>query len=279
MLQTVMTPKRPPAERRLIAPTSGSTAPVRFPAADRVPPPYVDERLVTPETREERVRGRELHALPANPEHGDRHAELDRVIGNYTPAGYTVSTDLLTRAGPGSDFATDTCIRRSGINPRTGYRHLEEVAFEVVNTQSLANMIERAQQLTTCGVRRIFAIFVNEGELREWSPQEGRFITLELDDTIEDPTLVRPLPVRALLDATEADKAVGQALKAKGNPVIAEVRAEGLAEGRLETIELLCTLIHIPLGPDERAHMATLDADALLDLRAYLEIQHRWPGA
>jgi len=46
------------------------------------------------------------------------------------PSPDTGSTDLLTRAGPGSDFATGTCIRRSGIDPRTGSRYLEEVAFE-----------------------------------------------------------------------------------------------------------------------------------------------------
>jgi len=294
MLHPVMSPKRKPAvrsssERPIVAPPAAGATAARFPAAD-LPPPYLDERLVTPETREEQVRGRRLHVLPANPEHGDRHAELDRVLGNYTPAGYTVSTDLLTRAGPGSDFATDTCIRRSGINPSTGSRYLEEVAFEVVNTQSVANMIERAKQLTLCGVRRVFAIFVDKGEVGEWSPEHGRFITLAFDDTIDDRTLVRPLPVGALLDATAADEAVGYALEAKGNSVIVEIRAEGrregrregraegLIEGRLESIELLCTLLNIPLGPDERARMTTLDAEALRDLCVQIELQRRWPS-
>jgi len=43
---------------------------------------------------------------------------------------HPVSTELLTRAGPRSDFATDTCVCRSGIDPRTGSRYLEELAFE-----------------------------------------------------------------------------------------------------------------------------------------------------
>ncbi len=278
MLHPVIDPKRRPASPTIVAPSASEPIVVHFPSNDELPPPYVDERLVAPETRQELVVGRQLHVLPANAEHGDRHTELDRVIGNSTPSGYTASTDLLTRAGRGSDFATDTCIRRSGIDPRTGSRYLEEVAFEVVNTQSLADMIERARQLTACGVRRLFAIFVKKEEIAEWSSEQDRFVTLEPDAAIEDRTLVRPLPVRALLDATEADKAVGHALKAKGNPVIVEVRAEGLAQGRVEAIESLCTILEIPLGPHRRAHMAQLDVEGLLELRVLLESQRCWPS-
>ncbi len=244
---------------------------------EELPPPYVDERLVEPETREERLHGRRLVALPAHPEHGDRHTEIDRVIGNYTSPDYTASTDLLTRAGPGSDFATDTCIRRSGIDPRTGSRYLEEVAFEVVNTQSSSHMIERARQLTTCGVRRIFAIFVKTGECGEWSPSEDRFVMLELDDTIEDPCLVCPLSVRALLDDAEADKAVGYALEAKGNPVIEEIRAEGLAEGLAKGIATACALLGIPFGSHEREEVDGMDSSARAALLATLESERRWP--
>jgi len=272
-----------------------------------LPPPYVDDRLVQPETREERLHGRRLQALPANPEHGDEHTELDYLARGDLAPGYVASTDLLTRAGEGSDFATDTCIRRAGIDPRTGSRYLEEVAFEVVNAQSLANMTERARQLTSCGVRRVFAIFVKTQQVGEWSSSQDRFITLDLDGVIEDRTFVRPLPVRALFDGAEADDSVARALKAKGNPVITEVRAEGLAEGqaegraegrvegrvegraearaeglaegRAEAIELLCQLLDIPIGPEQRARMDELDADALLALLTQLQTQRRWLSA
>ncbi len=289
MLHPIMSPKRADerssSERSIVAPSTAGATAARFPAA-QLPPPYLDERLVTPETREERVRGRRLYVLPANPEHGDRHTELDRVIGNYTPEDYIASTDLLTRAGPGSDFATDTCIRRAGIDPRTGSRYLEEVAFEVVNTQTVANMVERARMLTECGVRRVFAIFVDRGEVAEWSPEQDRFITLTSEDSIEDRTLVRPLRVGALLDATEADEAVARALKAKGNSVIAEVRAEGrtegraegLTEGRLESVEIVCNVLSIPLGPARRARLTALDAEGLRNLCVHLETQRRWPS-
>jgi len=141
-----------------------------------LPPPYVDDRLVQPETREERLHGRRLQALPANPEHGDEHTELDYLARGDLAPGYVASTDLLTRAGE-----------------------------------------------------------------------------------------------------------VARALRAKGNPVIAEVhaegRAEGLAEGRVEAIELLCQLLDIPLGPDERARMDEFDAHALLALLTQLQTQRRWPSA
>jgi len=211
-------------------------------AAEWLPPPYVDERLVEPETREEMVRGRRIQALPANPEHGDRHTEVTRVIGTSMASGYTVSTDLLTRAGPRSDFATDTCVRRSGIDPRTGSRYLEELAFEVVNEQSMRHMIERAEELTSCGVRRLIAIFVKKGEIREWSPKANRWLLLDPDDALEDPTLVRPVPLRALLDEALANNALVDALDAKNIPRLQDLkreshrdgRAEGLRDGRVE---------------------------------------------
>ena len=296
MLYPTMESKRPPAERTLVAPPAGSAAAVHFPAAE-LPPPYIDERLVEPETREEMIDGRLLHTLPAHPEHADQHTELDRVVGTCATPGYTVSTDLLTRVDVGSDFATDTCIRRSGIDPRTGGRYLEEVAFEVVNTQTRPDMVERAQKLMKCGVRRIFAIFVKKSEIGEWSSERKCFDILDPDDTIEDRTLVRPISVRALLDAAEADKAISHALEAKGNPVITEIRAEGHAEGRAEGhaeghaegraegraeglvkgIETACALLGIPLGPRERQRLDGMDAHARATLLDTLQRERRWP--
>jgi hypothetical protein len=280
MLIPLMAPSRTPTDARR-APSSGSGVALRLPGAHE-PPPYHDERLVRPETREEMVRGHLVHALPANPEHGDEHTELTYVMRGNLARGYIASTDLLTHAGPDSDFATDTCIRRAGIDPRTSSRYLEEVAFEVVNEQSVRSMIERAEELTLCGVRRVFAIFVKKGEISEWSPTEARFVTLDPDAEIEDPTLSRPLPARALLDAAEADDAVARALVTKDNPVIAEVRAEGRAEGlatglRRGRIEATCNLLGIPVGPREHEAMDELDHAGLDALLAHLESERRWP--
>ncbi|MEM9454633.1 MAG: hypothetical protein AAGF11_10675 [Myxococcota bacterium] len=283
-----MTSKSPPAKPALAPPVAGSIPAMRLPSAFE-PPPYVDERLVRPETREQMVRGHFIHAAPAKPEHADQHTRLDYVIrGNLTP-GYTASTDLLTRAGPHSDFATDTCIRRSGIDPRSGSRYLEELAFEIVNEQSRRFMIERAEDLTACGVRRLLAIFVKKGvkkgQVCEWSPTEHRFVPLDLDSMLEDPTLSQPIRIRALLDAAEADDSVAGALIAKDNPLITEVRAkdrakgrtEGLTEGLIMGIETACTLLDLPLGPTERDHLDTLDHADLEHLLAHLTTERRWP--
>jgi predicted transposase YdaD len=57
---------------------------------------------------------------------------------------------------------------------------------------------------------------------------------LEAGAQIEDPCLVKPLAVSALLDAALADNAVAEALAAKGNPVIQRLKAEGKEAGKVE---------------------------------------------
>lgn len=64
------------------------------------------------------------------------------------------STELLTRVGPKSDFATDLCIRREGIDADTGRRYLEELAFEVVSEQPLRDITDKTEDLLARGVRR-----------------------------------------------------------------------------------------------------------------------------
>jgi hypothetical protein len=138
-----------------------------------------------------------------------------------------------------SDVATDTSIRRQGKDPATGSRYLEEIAFEVVSTQSAVDVTEKAEEMHKRGVRRIFAIFV-KGPRRvcEWSPRDRRWLLLDAGGQIEDPCLVTPLPVSALLNGALADNTVVEAMKAKGNPKILELEAaaeaRGEAKGRVE---------------------------------------------
>jgi hypothetical protein len=54
-----------------------------------------------------------------------------------------------------------------GHRPATGTRYLEELAFEIVNEQSLGDITKRAGYLSARGVRRIIAIIVKLGEVRE----------------------------------------------------------------------------------------------------------------
>ncbi len=196
----------------------------------------LDDHLVEPEvTRDEVVRGERVVAMPSLPEHGDRHFELDYVLGAHIKRTYVGSTDLLTRFSEGSNFASDTCIRKTGTNPKTGERYLEEVAFEVVHKQTMKDIEVRAEDMTARGVRRFFAIFVKKGQVAEWSAKRGELVTLDLDGEIADRAFATPVRVRELLDAAEADNGVARALLAKNNPVLhaerERMREQGLQEG------------------------------------------------
>jgi hypothetical protein len=266
----------PKPPRRVDAPAgSGSPSFLRLPDPSAFP--RVDDQLVRPETREELVRGRAVLAMPAKEHHGDRHHAVDFLTGGCIAPGYVGSCDLLTRAGEGSDFATDTCIRREGIDPATGARYLEELAFEIVAEQSLRDVTERAQDLSNRGVRRIIAIFVKKDEVREWSRELDDWITLDQSGTLEDRTLTGPIPVRALLDRAEATRAVVRSLYAQQNPAILEIKAEGRAEGFIQGITALCTALAIPLDADRRAHLQSLDTAGLEALLTAIGAQHRWP--
>jgi len=248
--------------------------------------PRVDDQLVRPETREEIVRGRRIHAAPAKVPHADRHQILGVATEGCIAPGFIASTDLLTRAGPGSDFATDTSVRREGIDPLTGARYLEELAFEIVNEQSRRHITERAQDLSTRGVRRIIAVFVKRGEVCEWSPERDEWIVLDPTGVLEDPALAEPLPIRAMLDRSEATRAAIRGFRTKGHPEIraiesqakAEGLAKGLAEGSRTAIEALCDVLEIQLGTDRRAYLQQLDALQLERLLDHLRHERRWPS-
>lgn len=248
----------------------------RSPRAESLP--AVDDHLVLPEvTRDEVVNGRKVIAMPAAPPHADQHVQLDFVIRAHVREGYVSASDLLTRVDIGSDFATDTCIRKEGIDPATGKRYLEEFAFEIVNDQSIGEVEERVKNLIRRGVRRVFGVFVRAREVAEWSAAKNAFEPLSMDGLIEDECLHRPFLVRAILEAAEADNAVARVLLDKGNPVLArahaEAEAKGEAKGELKaTRELLLRLVErvgLTLSDGARAHIdACQSADTL---RGYVD--------
>jgi hypothetical protein len=262
-----MDPKPSPGGALLAPASAGAGSALRLPASQDFPP--LDERLVQPETRDEVVRGRRVLAMPSNPPHGDRHFRLDYVIGAHVKEGYIGSTDLLTRSSESSDFATDTCIRRDGTDPRTGTRYLEELAFEVVNEQSLRDITDRAEDLTSRGVRRVIAIFVQKGDVCEWSSKGGTWRKLDPEAIFSDATLARPLRVRELLDAADADNAVARALLAKRNPVL-------MAEGLRAAVRHLCEAFEVQLTKEREAALARMDGGELDALLERLKRDHRW---
>jgi hypothetical protein len=195
--------------------------------------PRVDDHLVEPEvTRDEIINGRRVVASPADSPHADKHVDLAYVLRAHVAPGYRASADLITRHAVDSDFATDACVYKEGIDPETGGRYLEEIAFEVISTQRAKDATEKAVVMHRRGVRRIFGIWV-KGSRRvcEWSPETRSWRTLDPDSRIEDPCLGAPLPVAALLDAATVHRAVIEALAAQGNPEIREREAAAEARG------------------------------------------------
>jgi putative restriction endonuclease len=209
----------------------------------RGPFPPVDEHLVEPEvTRDEIIDGRRVVAFPAEAPHADQHGDLQYVLRAHVAPGYVAAVDLLTRFDQKSDFASDACVRRAGVDPQTGKRHLEELAFEVVSEQKERDVSEKAPRMHRRGVRRIFAIFLKSGQVCEWSAEgQGSWRPLGSTSLIEDPCLAKPLAVAALLDAAAADDAVIEALAAKDNPALRrreiQARVEEIATSILSVLE------------------------------------------
>jgi hypothetical protein len=219
------------------APGHASASALRFPGVHEGSFPGVDDHIVRPETREEMVRGELILAQPADPPHADCHSTLDRVTATHVAPGYIVSCELLTRFGPRSNFATDVCVRKEGTDPESGHRYLEELAFEIVDEQSLHHITIRAEDMAARGVRRLIVIFIEPGTVTEWSPAEQRFVPLSLDGVLEDPTLAHPIPIRAMLDTAAAKRAVTVAVWAQDDPWILERKQELRTESLLLVLE------------------------------------------
>lgn len=198
----------------------------------------VDERLIMPETRYEVLDGEVMEVAPCDQPHGSRHSKLSALLEAYAGDEHDAACDMLTRTSELNDFAPDGSIYPIAPHPQTGGRQLEELAFEVVSTETLAHAGRKAAHLIARGVRRVFAIDVQRKRGLEWSAATGAWEILATDARIEDAALVAPLPVFDLVGAAKTDDAVARALLAKKNHIIAaalaETRAEGLADGRLE---------------------------------------------
>jgi hypothetical protein len=241
-------------------------------------------------------------------EHAGPHAQLAYVISGLAAPGFQALVELTTRADtapppanldPKADrlpstvqeLRPDASILRQGTDPATGDRYVEDLSFEVVNTQSMSDVSGKAQRLVARGVRRVFAIFVKKGQVMEWSAKSGEFV--HVVGEIRDPSLRLPLSVQALLQATDADDAVARALLAKGNAVLTRLRAEGELVGRREgelagrregeeglrqALEALCAVLDIELT---EARRAVLEKATLADLRGLVQaikVQRHWPS-
>jgi hypothetical protein len=231
--------------------------------------PSIEDHLVQAEvTRDEIIGGHPVVALPAHRPHATQQTRLDYVLDAHVAPGYEAATDLLTRHDAESDFASDACVLKDGVDPATGIRYLEEIAFEVVSEQNERYVAEKAVRMNRRGVRRIFAILVKGRRVCEWSAESQNWRPLDALARIEDPCLVTPLAVAALLDAAAADNAVAEALVAKGNPALREreaaAEARGLAEGTARSILRVLESRGIAVETEQRQEiLRCLDLDRL----------------
>jgi hypothetical protein len=197
--------------------------------------PAVDDRLIAPQTRYEIHGGELVHVSPADPPHGKRHSKVSALVEAHAGPEFEVASDMLTRTSETDDFAPDVSVFSDAADPVTGGRQIEQLAFEVVSTGTLAHTGGKAAKLCARGVRRVFAIDVERSRALEWSTVLGTWRVLDAGGHIVDPTLAAPLPVDALIRDAKVDDAMARALLLKRNTVLetarAQDRAEGLAEG------------------------------------------------
>jgi len=218
--------------------------------SERRHPPAVDDHVVEPETREELLHGQKIWALPAKRAHAEQHLQLAYALKAHVAEGYRGALELLTRAGEDSDFAPDASVFPEAPDPETGGRQLEEIAFEICSRQALKVPTEKARELVRRGVRRVFCILVNDDDstskkrrrergVLEWSRETDGWSPIPESAEIADRCFARPLPVRTLLSATEADDDVIRALRdrGRGQQALQEVEAVGRAKSILAVLE------------------------------------------
>jgi len=86
---------------------------------------------------------------------------------------------MLTRTSETTDLAPDVSVFPRARDPVTGGRQIEQLAFEVVSTESLGHAGRKAAKLLARGVRRVFAIDVERTRALEWSASLGTWSMLD----------------------------------------------------------------------------------------------------
>jgi hypothetical protein len=219
-------------------PTHGLFAPGASSLVARAPShgdsrPAVDERLVAPESHTQ-IMGGDLKLMPgANEGHASEHAEVALLLRGCLAPGYSVAIDMLTRATRKTDVAPDVSIYPSERSPHTGGRKLEELAFEVLDTESVEHVTRKALKLAKRGVRRLFYVRVSDRSVHEWLSDDETWKALAADAVIEDRCLIVPVPVMALANEILANNTVAEALLRSRNTVIEAALAARERDGRL----------------------------------------------
>ncbi len=219
------------------------------------------------------VDGQVFQLSPAEEDHGTEHFVLPAVLGAFLAPEYKGTVDMLTRPSTGSNFAPDVSILPRARDPETGGRHIEDIIFEVIDTESLAHVTDKTRKLIARGVRRAFMIDVHDRSVSEWSREEDRWTELADDATIVDRCFAVPVPVRALVAEALNENVVAEALVARTNPVIARVEQRGelrgaqrgSLRGRREALGVLLGARGVALSAEQAARIEACDDAATLD--------------
>jgi hypothetical protein len=201
------------------------------------PLPAIDDHVLEEDCREELVEGHRYELMPAKEPHGTQHFDLPKVLGHVLHPDYKGSVDMLTRPSTRNDFAPDVSILPKARDPSTGGRLVEELIFEVKDTESWSHVTTKAKALLQRGMRRAFVLDVKDRSLHEWDPTRKDWTRLPDTAVLTDPCFLVPVPVAALIDDVLGEDAVARALLARGNrEVLAAVHgAEARGEARGET--------------------------------------------
>lgn len=242
--------------------------------------PAVDDHLVLPGTPYVMLDGELVYVAPCDKVRGVRRARLATLAQVYVAPAFDVACELLTRTSEVDDFAMDISIFPGAPDPKTGRRQLQDLAFEIVSTQTLTLARIKAAKFARRGVRRSFVIDLRRTQVLEWSPELDDWSVLPSTGYVYDPTLEVPLPIAALLDEEPLDELMWAALIAKGNPVMASYRAEvhandhaeGCAEAKAKGMaeSLLIVLESRNLAVDAASQHRILDERDLVRLERWI---------
>lgn len=183
--------------------------------------PHVDERLARPGVWEEVRDGVVYELTPADEKHGDAHHHVASVVGAIVRDEYKVSIDRLTRTGKRTDFAPDV-----SIYPREktadGHSKMAEIAIEVADSQSRADVRWKAEKLVERGCRRVFLVDVTAFVVCEYDHAANDWQELAPDMIIEDPIFLTPVTAMQMIDQVRHDSLVIDAYRVAGSPALRE---------------------------------------------------------
>ena len=119
---------------------------------------------------------------------------------------------------------------------KTGRRQLEEITFEVCDSQRTRATCRRRRGVRRARVRRVFYVRVDEGAVYEWRRASDAGTTSVTATPSRDRCFVVPIPVQALLQRGARRRHRRRALLARGNAVVVAAvdaaRAAGVSDGR-----------------------------------------------